>query len=145
MPGPGMPTGTVAISRNKVRVCAYHSGQKLGVQRCSQDCAWQQWLTYVSCWNICKHGMCDLTRLLARCGVGAPEAELLGLAAFLCLTGAAAGRLLPANSNASTHSHLLLQSCTKISICSKTHLSHVTAVQSNIRQSVVYSRYCDVQ
>lgn len=54
--------------------------------------------------------MCCLTRLLARCGVGAPEAELLGLAAFLCFTGAAvAGRLLPANSNANTHSQLLPQ------------------------------------
>ena len=41
-----------------------------------------------------------LTRLVARCGVGTPESEALGLAALFCFTGAEAGRLLPAASNA---------------------------------------------
>ena len=39
-----------------------------------------------------------LTLLLARCGVGAPEPEVLGLIGFLCFTGAEAGRLPPAGS-----------------------------------------------
>lgn len=49
---------------------------------------WQQWLGRV-CW---------LTLLLARCGVGTPEVEALGLTAFFCFSGADAGRLLPAGS-----------------------------------------------
>lgn len=40
-----------------------------------------------------------LTLLLARCGVGAAEPEGFGLTAFLCFTGAEAGRLVPAGSN----------------------------------------------
>lgn len=82
------------------------------MQRCSHDCAWT---AVVDTCVMLEHSQgrsvgVVFTRLLARCGVWAPEAELLGLAAFLCFTGAAAaGRLLPANSSANMHSHLLPQ------------------------------------
>lgn len=125
MPRPCMLSGTVAFALQSPRhqPMLVDQSQELSVQRCSCPAV----VNNVMAEQVRRKDLrCCLTLLLARCGVGAAEPEVLGLTAFLCFTGAEAGRLLPAGTNTLTS----IQTCCCRNILIESQLGNSACVLS---------------